>query len=553
MRGAGASVARVRERRARAGALALVALAACAGACRCQPRLESAVDVPITIDDARKLHAPPGVVVTVERVVTPAGGGSACGHSPLCVIVLPAILIAEMFPPKHDEVVIVERAPGAAADAPGVETYRASFTTSGDLLQARVQRDGVVRDLRQLRLEELGKRVVVEVARSPAPNAPPAPVPLAPQGDLLGAYARALDGAGGARCGRLLVEAYTWLGDEAKPFVMAHLAGDAVDAGPATADARARDPNGRDACNARVVEELCTRPGPEPQKHVDVVLAATRAIGPKTAEAGVACARTSFVSTATGGRVLDAAQARPFTRALVEHVCAGKAPQVAWTEAVDDEQRRMDPAWRATAEAESAACSEPAAAAWLALTLDKPVDEKALEAAVASKAWGASVVRELDVATHAPLLARALEDDDTDVAALEALHAHLEERRSAKKDHALTTGGKELAALYARGPGGMLCDGHRRRVQAAELLLALPDGERAAARAELARATQSDEVGALRRALGDVAPARLGPNAMSARRDGDGGSQCSGDQVAARVLFLGGCDVDGDAVVCGRR
>ena len=65
-----------RRRPACACALAFTTMLAWS-ACRFTPALESVVDAPVTVEAAKKLQAPPDVVVTVEPKVTspPSGKG----------------------------------------------------------------------------------------------------------------------------------------------------------------------------------------------------------------------------------------------------------------------------------------------------------------------------------------------------------------------------------------------------------------------------------------------------------------------------------------------
>src|SRR5256885_13291370 len=80
--------------------------------CRRQPVFDSYVDVPTTLESARALHKPPDVDVKVERVIETSGGGGNCGHSAVCLIVLPLIVAAEIkdyfFPAIYDLVTITE-------------------------------------------------------------------------------------------------------------------------------------------------------------------------------------------------------------------------------------------------------------------------------------------------------------------------------------------------------------------------------------------------------------------------------------------------------------
>ncbi len=208
----------------------------------------SVIDVPLTLEDAHALEGP-GVVVGQETVVKPPGGGGACGHTPLCVIVLPLMLVEHMFPDKHVELVVV---------TDGVETWRGAYTTGGELLHGR-KRDGeVFRDVRVLELPELGQDLVLEVSSAPVAS-PDATHPTLIQGqvDLLQQYRDELALRGRPReRGRLLVEAWTWMGEESRPLLEAALPGEPDESQAEVVEA---------ACRAEQLPEirgLVPTPGP---------------------------------------------------------------------------------------------------------------------------------------------------------------------------------------------------------------------------------------------------------------------------------------------------
>lgn len=477
--------------------------------CWCTPKLESAVDVPITVEAAQKLHAPPDVIVTVERITTKPSGGAGCGHSPLCLIILPVILVEEMFPPKHDEVVIVDH---------GVEVYRGSFKTNGDFLQARATKDGIVRDMRQLNLKELSKRVVVEVARSPSPGAPPAPVPLSPQANLLEAYAQAMGRPGHAQCGELVVEALTWLGAEAHDFARTQLA-----------KPEAEWP---DKCKASVAAHLCGTERTAAQ--LDIVAAAGATSGPLTAAVVIrgCVARTEYDREHDAyprmKNTLDDARSDPFVRTLVSGLCTRKLPESDYDEATKLADLQLTSSIERIFASEPA-CQEPGPATYMDVKRHRPLDATRVEAALAT-AWGSDIVRRMRVKEHEAFIVKALENNDTAVAALAVLQRGGEEP--------LRTGGAELARLYARGVPSSFCTDDEGRVQIVDHLLVLPPEQRAAALQVLRAAKQSDVVGAARRALGDAQPETFSGGVMATF-----GSTlpCNDDQTAAIVLKRGGC------------
>lgn len=511
-------------RRRRACACVLALLVVALNACRCTPALESVVDAPVTIEAAKKLRAPPDVVVTVERKVTPKGS-SGCGHSPLCLIILPVLLYEEMFPEKYDEVVIVDH---------GVETYRGSFTTKGDFLQARTTKDNVVRDLRQLDLRELGRRVVVEAARSPSPGAKPEAVPLSPQANLIDAYTQALKRPGHAQCGKLIVEAMSWLGDEATPFAKAQMA-DAV---------------WPDECKAEVAKLVCGRPTTQ---QLDVVAAAGTIVGGPglltTTQVIESCVRETTWDAKSGGQVraeatLNDRQAAPFTRAYVAALCTRKVRAMDYAHT-----RESSAPWNITVEAALAAeptCKASGPAEFLLVSSHAPVDAAALERALAT-AWASDIIEHLNVKDHEATLVKALDNNDTTNAALKVLR-----KKPYGTEKALSTGGATLAHLYVRGVPTSFCVDDEDRITVLDLILTLPAPERVAALQVLRDAKDQDDViGAARRALGDTAPVEFHNGTMYEMRSGTG-SVCKDDQVSARALERAGCKpaAEGPKVIC---
>lgn len=256
----------------------------------CGGSTEVVVDAPGTLVAVREQHAPPGVVVTVERKTRHAGGG-ACGHSPLCLILVPVMIFDAIFPETWDEATITRD---------GALTYTGTFDTDGELLQARTREDAGWVDLRRLDLDALGRSYVVAVGRAPAlaDGSPGESVPVTVQSqvDVVGAYRKALDGAGDGRRGDLLVEVLEWLGDEAVPLLVERL------------------PTEAGRVQAEVFEAACVRSPPAPQARalVDAVPA------PHTVALG---------ASATCLLALDPPEtARAIERlaTLVDRACAGE-------------------------------------------------------------------------------------------------------------------------------------------------------------------------------------------------------------------------------------
>lgn len=502
--------------------IALLALIALTGACRCTPKLESAAgDLPITVAAAKKQHAPPDVVVTVERKVTPKGGGS-CGHSPLCLILLPVLIYEEMFPEKYDEVVIVDH---------GKEAYRASFTTRGDFLQARTTTsEGLVHDFRQLSLKELGKRVVVEAARSPSPGAKPEAVPLAPQAQLIEAYTQAMKRPGNAQCGALVVEAMSWLAAEADAFAKGQMS--------------RPDAEWPDECKAEVAKMVCPKGERLRKQEHDIIAAAGTAPGGPgpltTTEVIRHCIAKTVWDTDKGGQVpapgtLDDAQAAPFTKAFVTGVCTRKISASDYTN-----MRQVSAPWNRKVDAAidtEPACRERGPAEFFSMLRYKPVAREALDAALQT-AWASDIVSHMTVKEHEEVLIKALDDKRTTEAVLRMLR-----KPHAPQYRELKTGGAAFARLYARGPPSSFCVDDEERVWIIEdVILGLPVNERAAALQALrAWKNQDDVIGAARRALGDTEPVEFSTGSMTKLRAQYRGAICNDADVVVDLLDLAGC------------
>jgi hypothetical protein len=252
-------------------------------------KTESHVDVPTKLDEVKKLHSPPDVVVDVKRKKRSAGGG-ACGHSPLCVIVLPIMAYDALFPKKWDEATVTEK---------GAVTYVASFETDGDFIESSETKNAKVRHFGRLDLKKLGKHVIVQVGEAPlGPDGKPGKAvktPILPQVDLIQDYEAALaKEKDGDDRGELVIEATTWLGDEALSFLEKHT----------------KDQSEPDEQRALIVTRLCTA---RQSKARDLALSgAGNSPGPTTALAGARCITQHQAPVALGG---------PFAKALVARIC----------------------------------------------------------------------------------------------------------------------------------------------------------------------------------------------------------------------------------------
>jgi hypothetical protein len=265
-----------------------------AGCGQCGTTTQTAVDVPVTLAAVRALHHPPDVVVEVTRQVRSKGGG-ACGHSAICLLLIPIIIYDELFPEKWDQATITDH---------GLILYEGRFTTGGAFLEATSRKDGFARSIAVLPLDRLKRRVIVEAARAPLlPDGTDGvfvKTPILPQIDLPAEYTRALaDAKDASDRAALLVEASTWLGEEALPLLRKTLPGES------------------DKGASLTVAGLCKSPGEEQGKLVRAEVLALLAAKPglETSTEGLRCAVLSH----------DTRAARPFAQALGGLIC--EAPE----------------------------------------------------------------------------------------------------------------------------------------------------------------------------------------------------------------------------------
>ena len=199
------------------------------------PELRSFAPIPLDLESVRARHAPPNVIVADEEHTRPTSGG-ACGHSPLCVIVLPVLLYDAVFPERWRELTV---------DEGGQRTLTASYSQEGSLIQARLRGETRWQDYRTLRLEQLGQELIVEVSSAPL-DGPDQTVksPILPQVDLLADYAALLEKTHRPdNRAAAIIEAWTWLDEEAWPLV----------------EERMGDPAEADLTRAGVLRDACAR------------------------------------------------------------------------------------------------------------------------------------------------------------------------------------------------------------------------------------------------------------------------------------------------------
>jgi hypothetical protein len=247
------------------GLTCLVLATSGCGGCERSLNSETHVDVPVTLAEIKKLYHPPDVVVQVQRQEATSGGG-ACGHSPVCAILIPILVFDALFPKKWDEVSVTKS---------GKPSYVARFETNGDFIESTQYQPAKARYFASLLLKQLGRRVIVQIGESTlAPDGGQGQMvhtPILPQVNLLPDYEAALakekDDDDRAA---LIVEATTWLGDESLAFL----------------DKHAKDEKESDQTRARVVSGACATA----DKRRDTALsAAHRKPGPRTISQALKC------------------------------------------------------------------------------------------------------------------------------------------------------------------------------------------------------------------------------------------------------------------------
>lgn len=174
-----------------------------------KPRAVASLDAPETLG-ALRARARPGDRVEVRRRPR-EGFDFRCGHSGLCLVVLPLAVAAAVIPPLYDD---------ASLSRGGQTLFRGAFDLRGRLVQGVARDGGAQREVRRVHLPALDQHWLVEVARAPIlPDGGVGPVtrtPIARQVDLIGPYRRAIIGARSPQSrGGLAAEAVRTLGADA--------------------------------------------------------------------------------------------------------------------------------------------------------------------------------------------------------------------------------------------------------------------------------------------------------------------------------------------------
>lgn len=180
-------------------------------------KFESYVDDPTTLEAVQALHDPPAVVVEVADGAKETGN-IACGHSPVCIILLP-VVIEDLAFPVHFK--------NATVKTGGKPSYEAVFRHNGQFMRATARDASVAREIQFLALTALNRNVVVEVGRAPldAAGKPGKFVRTDVQGqvDLLTPYTKLLGDPAAPNRAPALLEVTRVLGDAAFPLAQARL------------------------------------------------------------------------------------------------------------------------------------------------------------------------------------------------------------------------------------------------------------------------------------------------------------------------------------------
>ncbi len=170
--------------------------------------------MPVDLDALDAYASEHGGVARVETVHEYGSGSASCGHSLLCILVLPAVFVAPFIPRDHQL---------ATIESNGVAIYQGRFQTDGAFIQARVREDDVYTDAERLHLPALGRDYVVLTYRTRvgAPATERTDVPLREQLDLVSEYREVL--ATEASPDATMREAIDHLGADVAPLLVEHV------------------------------------------------------------------------------------------------------------------------------------------------------------------------------------------------------------------------------------------------------------------------------------------------------------------------------------------
>ncbi|MBK6810387.1 MAG: hypothetical protein IPG81_16125 [Sandaracinaceae bacterium] len=301
-------------RRASLTYLLLLLVTACMG---CGGRSGRAEDVfvedPTTLAAVRALHAPPEVVVNVERVTHSRGGTGGSCHSAACLVLLPVLVVASLLPPEVTQ--------HATVTTDGEPSYIATFDDGGAFLLGQVRDGDAWREVQALPLERLDRRPIVSTRRlrrgADGQELSSEPLPLLPQAPLDRAYEAALAAEDDPeKRGELLVEALTWLGREADAVVLGRL----------------RQPALHDTERALATAWFCSHERGEDTRRAEVVRLARDHGATESALAALHCFRFGVAVDTDVAEVV---------RVLAKPYCEGDDPYQALSEIF--RRRTLDP------------------------------------------------------------------------------------------------------------------------------------------------------------------------------------------------------------------
>lgn len=475
------------------------------------PEAEALVAVPATVAEARDLHDPPAITVTITRSERPTNVG-ACG-SPVCVVLLPMMAWEAAFPPQVDVVDIVE--------VMGAKVH-GEYEPDGDLLWAERTEAGWVKAARLLDLPELGRRLVVEGARAPLAGDGKAgiyaPVSIQSQVDLIADYTAALESRGVDQGhDALLSEAFTALRAESLPLLSEWL--------PQPGEAAARS-----VLLARVCQEGGLE-GDDLTMRKAVLAMAGPWVGYPEAGDGLVCAvRTPTLPIETTGA---------FATAVIRWACEGGSAEIAETIlAVIEEEPAVIPKLRLAFDA----CPYPDRQAVLSRLIGDPARQEVLARVVVGDEGAAMLltpVLDARVDADRALLLLQLERPTLREGVLSRLELHEGWQPNAREVSTLSVAylASESSALDIRDQQASILQMLSRQQPALRVKQGGKDGA-------YARLGRDREKMALLFVLGDhtLGPALVAELGLATCPTGD--SVVGIGELAARALTLGGCTCD---------
>jgi hypothetical protein len=166
---------------------------------------QSQVTGPLTLEEARELHAPPAVIVTEVEFDHWERG---CPH----VICIPIVLFGVVAVPNRHEVTIQHQ---------GQVFWKAEYRNNGNFLNGIERDNWQWKSLKALEAKELDTSWIVEVGTAPDVNGQPGTWTGVPVGSELVSqhYVPALETANAKRQAKLTLEATRLFGTSAQPAI----------------------------------------------------------------------------------------------------------------------------------------------------------------------------------------------------------------------------------------------------------------------------------------------------------------------------------------------